>query len=243
MGQRASKRFWVLLAIVLAGFAASLAMMGFMAHRQRLAKAALEEGLAQIRGDINGLQEGMAARLDAQAQAHAAAAAMLGESIGLNRQGVERADGRLGRLERAYGELLAEQRKRTLAGPHEENALQDMASLPRYRREGRGLYDENALLDMEREAAGLFLQGQYRQAHELYAMVAQTQTDNLEARFFQHYSLFLLNRNDRDQYRAIRNGLLQLDRNGYRHPDLLGVLAYMDTEEGKTEAVGGTAGE
>jgi hypothetical protein len=124
---------------------------------------------------------------------------------------------RVRQVEQIYADLLEEQQKKTL----------------------ESLYDEEALVQKSDEAAALFARGQYRSANALYVVITEEQPENRDAWFYRWYSLFLSNKNDRAQYRRIREGLTLLERNGYTRPELLEVLAYITLEEsGKMEGAG-----
>ena len=118
-------------------------------------------------------------------------------------------DSRIQRIDTVYSNLLAEQRKRTLDS----------------------LYAQSALADKAAEAAGLFSRGRYAQANALYAVIAAEQPENAEARFYQHYSLFLANRLERGNYRQIKEGLELLQRGGYSRPEIGQTLEYIRLEE------------
>jgi hypothetical protein len=140
-------------------------------------------------------------------------AAALGElGRGIERAvnaGTGRTLSRISGVERVYADLLAEQKKKTLDA----------------------LYGEEELLERSRQAGELFETGKYKQAGELYAGISEAQPENLEARFYRYYALFLLNKNDRGQYRLIREGLMQLERSGYRRDEIGETLSYIAAEE------------
>jgi uncharacterized protein YoxC len=124
---------------------------------------------------------------------------------------------RVQQVEQIYADLLEEQQKKTL----------------------ESLYDEEVLIQKSDEAAALFAKGQYRSANALYVVITEEQPENQDAWFYRWYSLFLSNKNDRAQYRQIREGLTLLERNGYTRPELLEVLVYITLEEsGRMEGVG-----
>jgi hypothetical protein len=114
----------------------------------------------------------------------------------------------IGQIEQIYGDLLAEQKKKTL-----EN-----------------LYNEESLLERLRDAEELFKAGKYRQANELYVFVANEQPDNLDAHFYRYYTQFLVNKGDQSQYRQIRIGLMGLEKRGYTRTELQEVLEYISAE-------------
>jgi hypothetical protein len=114
----------------------------------------------------------------------------------------------IGQIEQVYGDLLAEQKKRTL----------------------ESLYNEESLLESIHDAAELFKAGKYRQANELYVFISDEQPDNLDARFYRFYTQFLVNKGDQSQYRQIRNGLMELEKRGYTRTELQEVLEYIAAE-------------
>jgi hypothetical protein len=116
---------------------------------------------------------------------------------------------RIIRTERVYADLLEEQKKKTLDT----------------------LYGEEELLERTRRAEELFRTGKYKQAQELYAGISEARPENLEARFYRYYALFLLNKSDRNQYRLIREGLMQLERSGYMRDEIGEILSYIAAEE------------
>jgi len=119
-------------------------------------------------------------------------------------------DRNINRIEQVYGDLLEEQKKKTL----------------------ESLYEEEALLERFRNAGILLKEGKYRQAHDEYAIVANEQPENLDAQFYQYYTLFLRNKGDQSQYRRIRTALLGLERRGYAREEIKEVLEYISGEEG-----------
>ena len=80
-------------------------------------------------------------------------------------------------------------------------------------------------------ARQLFQAGRYGEAESLYLKLSEAQPENLEARFYRYYALFLLNKEDRNRYRLIREGLLQLERSGYVRDEIGETLSYMAAEE------------
>jgi hypothetical protein len=77
------------------------------------------------------------------------------------------------------------------------------------------LYAQQAILEREREAARLFREGKYTMTSAQYAAVVRAQPENMEARFYELYSLFLSNKLDRGNYRQIKEGLQTLERYGF----------------------------
>ena len=159
------------------------------------------------------LEEGLRlafAEQDRRLGEEAAALAELGGRIeGAVGAGTGRTLSRLIRTERIYADLLEEQKKKTLDA----------------------LYGEEELLERMRRAGELFGMGKYKQAHDLYAGISEAQPENMEARFYRYYALFLLNKNDRNQYRLIREGLMQLERSGYMRDEIGEVLSYIAAEQ------------
>jgi hypothetical protein len=117
---------------------------------------------------------------------------------------------RIQRVERVYAELLSAQYRRTLDS----------------------LYTESGLVEKKQEAARLFRAGNYTAAREQYAVIAQARPEDFEARFYQWYSLFLINKMDMNNYKQIKEGLKVLEQNGYHRTEIREVLEYIETEEG-----------
>jgi polyhydroxyalkanoate synthesis regulator phasin len=113
------------------------------------------------------------------------------------------------RTEETYRELLAEQRKKTL-----EN-----------------LYNEETLLAQKKRAEELYCAGQFRQAHDEYEKLWKEEPWNEELQFYRYYTLFLMNKGDRGQYRAIREGFNNLEKLGYTRAEMAETLDYMAGEE------------
>ena len=159
------------------------------------------------------LEEGLClafAEQDRRLGEEAAALTELGGRIeGAVDAGTGRTLSRLIRTERVYADLLEEQKKKTLDA----------------------LYGEEELLERMRRAGELFGMGKYKQAHDLYVDISEAQPENREVRFYRYYALFLLNKNDRNQYRLIREGFMQLERSGYMRDEIGEVLSYIAAEE------------
>ncbi|MDL2228710.1 hypothetical protein LJC14_00495 [Treponema sp. OttesenSCG-928-L16] len=134
--------------------------------------------------------------------------------IGTNRtvRQIGETNTRIEQLEKVYAELLAEQQKKTLDS----------------------LYAESTVIAMEHEAAEFFKQEQYGRAYDLYLTVSEEQPENSDARFYMYYSLFLINRHKRDNYRTVRNGFSLLKQAGYTRNEMDEVLAYIQAEEDGT---------
>jgi len=116
---------------------------------------------------------------------------------------------RIRQMNAVYAGILAELEKRTLDS----------------------LYSENILMETEQEARTLFLEGKYLQASVKYELVAEAQPENVEARFFYLYSLFLNNKLNRSNYRRIKEGLQALERNGYLRAEIRETLRFIEMEE------------
>jgi hypothetical protein len=122
---------------------------------------------------------------------------------------VSQTNSRVAQTEQHYANLLAEQQKKTL----------------------ESLYDENALIDKMNEAKSLFTAARHKSAHDIFVVITEEQPGNQEAWFFRYYSLFLINRSDREQYRHIKAGFSLLERNGYSREEMGEVLRYIAIEE------------
>jgi uncharacterized protein YoxC len=141
-----------------------------------------------------------------------ASAGQLNQSIteGLGRAGrnIAAVNNHVSDIEKVYGDLLAEQQKKTLDS----------------------LYNEAGLMERVRAAGEFFKEGKYRQAYEQYDLVAREDPENEEVQFYRYYSLFLINKADRGQYRQIRNGLAELEKRGYTRVEITEVLEYIAGE-------------
>jgi hypothetical protein len=122
---------------------------------------------------------------------------------------ITRTNERIQQIDAVYAGILAELEKRTLDS----------------------LYTETGLKEKEMEAGILFREGKYPSAGALYAVVAEAQPENVEARFYFLYSLFLSNKLDRSNYQRIKDGLQALDRNGYHRAEIREVLEHIELEE------------
>jgi hypothetical protein len=122
---------------------------------------------------------------------------------------VSQTNSRIARTEQHYAGLLAEQQKKTL----------------------ESLYDENMLIDKMNEAESLFAAGRYKSAYDIFVVLTEEQPGNQEAWFFRYYSLFLINKSDREQYRHIKAGFSLLERNGYIREEMGETLRYIAIEE------------
>jgi thioredoxin-like negative regulator of GroEL len=117
---------------------------------------------------------------------------------------------RIQRIEAVYAELLEAQYRRTLDS----------------------LYTESELLEKKQEAARLFQEGKYAAAREQYAAISRARPEDVEARFYQWYSLFLSNKMDMSNYQQIKEGLRGLEQAGYHRAEIKEILGYITTEEG-----------
>jgi hypothetical protein len=173
----------------------------------------LQDRFDLLEGRFDRLEDGLRlafAEQDRRLGEEAAALRELGGRIeGAVGAGTGRTLSRLIRTEQVYADLLEEQKKKTLDA----------------------LYGEEELLERIRRAGELFGAGKYKQAHDLYADISEAQPENREVRFYRYYTLFLLNKNDRNQYRFIREGLMQLERSGYMRDEIGGILSYIAAEE------------
>jgi len=115
----------------------------------------------------------------------------------------------LNRVEKIYGSLLDEQKKKTLVD----------------------LYDEPFVIDRYKNAEKLFNERKYRQAYDEFSFVSNEQPENLDALFFKYYSLFMINKGDQSQYRVIKNSFLQLQKRGYARSEIRDVLDFISNEE------------
>jgi hypothetical protein len=116
---------------------------------------------------------------------------------------------RIQRINTVYANLLAEQKKKTLDS----------------------LYLETELADKAVEAANLFKAGDYIKANALYTLIAKEQPENTSMRFYQLYTLFLINKVDRENYPLIKHGFSILEKNGYTRPEIKAVLDFINLEE------------
>lgn len=123
--------------------------------------------------------------------------------------GFNNTNGRIQRINAVYSGLLTEMEKKTLDS----------------------LYTEASLIDMEKEAKVLFSGKNYAGAYAQYAVLAEAQPENTDARFYCLYSLFMNNRMNRSNYPQIKEGMLALEKNGYIRSEIKEVLEFIDTEE------------
>jgi len=143
---------------------------------------------------------------------------------------------RIQEINALYSNLLAEQQKRTRDGlstqkPQDGLIIQRPRDNSNTQQQRDGLYTQEAILEMEQEAARLFNEGKYALASARYAAVAREQPENADARFYQLYSLFLNNKLDRENYRQIKEGLEALERYGYYRAETKEILEYIASEE------------
>ncbi|MDR2184327.1 MAG: hypothetical protein LBO80_01465 [Treponema sp.] len=173
----------------------------------------LQDRFDRLENHLDQLEEGLRLAFAEQDRRLSEEAAALKELGGRIERTVSAGTGqtlsRIIRTERVYADLLEEQKKKTLDA----------------------LYGEEELLERNRRAGEFFRTGKYKQAQELYAAISEAQPENPEARFYRYYALFLLNKNDRNQYRLIREGLMQLERSGYMRDEISEVLSYIAAEE------------
>jgi len=134
----------------------------------------------------------------------------LARALGTEITGANALTGRnIQRLNAVYAGILSEMEKRTI----------------------ESLYSEALLIDMEQEAALLFREEKYLQASVLYLTLSESQPENINARFFYLYSLFLSNKMDRGNYPKIKEGLTSLERGGYLRAEIHEVMRFMELEE------------
>jgi hypothetical protein len=120
-------------------------------------------------------------------------------------------------LDTSYGKLLEAQKRRTL----------------------EGLFEEDALGEQRKEAQAAFAARRYAQASRLYGEISAAHPDDQEARFYRYYALFLSNRFDRDNYRSVREAFLVLERQGYRRRELTETLEFIGAgSPGETGSAG-----
>ena len=91
-------------------------------------------------------------------------------------------------------------------------------------------YREDILTAERKEAAAAFSAGRYVTANRLYREIAVAHPEDQEARFFQYYALFLINRMDQDNYRLIWNAMTLLERQGYSRRELTETLEFIANE-------------
>jgi len=179
-----------------------LVIMIFLIWSHIVQKTALKRIDEQIKATEAEIKE----RLEQQTELFLEKAAALSEDI---TEGTATTGRRIQNLNAVYSGILVELEKKTLDS----------------------LYNETVLMDTEKEAERLFLQGKYAQASANYAIVAEAQPENTQARFYYLYSMFLNNKLDRSNYGRIKEGLLALERGGYQRTELRETLRYIDTEE------------
>ena len=114
------------------------------------------------------------------------------------------------RLDATYMELLDAQKRRTL----------------------ESLYAEDILASERKEAEAAFRAGRYPTANRLYREIAAAHQDDQEARFFLYYSLFLINKMERDNYRIIADAMNLLEKQGYTRREITETLNFIAEETG-----------
>jgi hypothetical protein len=122
---------------------------------------------------------------------------------------IDGTDARIRETEKVYASILEEQKKKTVESVYSDTEL-------------RAQYDN---------AANLFREQKYRQANEIFELVAKEQPENRDARFYQFYSLFLMNKMDRDQYKTVKEGFSLLEGTGYMRNEMKEVLSFIGAEE------------
>ena len=124
-------------------------------------------------------------------------------------QRIDKTDARIVRIDTVYGNLLAEQRKKTIDKVYREEDLKG--------RMQSGL----ELLEEEK----------YGQARDAFLHVAYQEPDNMSARFYAAYSLFYENKLDRSLYGAILKELAIIRANGFDRPEIAEVEAFISAEQ------------
>jgi len=183
-----------------------LVIMIIMIWSHTVQQTALKRINEQVKTTEAVIQEQLIRQTELLLEAGLAAAAALGEDIA---GGTEVTGRRIQEINAVYSGILAEMEKRTLDS----------------------LYNETILMETEQEAEKLFFEGKYAQASVKYAVVAEAQPENRQARFYYLYSMFLSNKLDRSNYRRIKEGLQALERNGYLRTEIRETLRFIETEE------------
>lgn len=117
-------------------------------------------------------------------------------------------DLRVQKIDKVYGDVLSEQKKRTIDDVYPEEQLKAMMQT-----------------GME------YLHNQrYSQARASFMEICKYAPDNLEARFYATQALFLLNRIDRSQYAVIQKEFQILKENGFTKPEMEDILNYIANE-------------
>lgn len=134
-------------------------------------------------------------------------------------QRIDKTDARIVRIDLVYGNLLAEQRKKTIDRVYREEDL-----------DGR-----------MKSGLKLMTEEQYVQARDAFLQVAYQEPDNMSARFYAAYSLFCENRLDRSRYGSILKEIAIIRSNGFDRPEVAEMEAFISAERNAlredTEAV------
>lgn len=124
-------------------------------------------------------------------------------------QRIDKTDARIVRIDLVYGNLLAEQRKKTIDRVYREEDL-----------DGR-----------MKSGLKLMTEEQYVQARDTFLQVAYQEPDNMSARFYAAYSLFCENKLDRSLYGAILKELTIIRANGFDRPEIAEMEAFISAEQ------------
>jgi hypothetical protein len=117
-------------------------------------------------------------------------------------------DLRVQKINKVYGDVLIEQKKRTIDD----------------------VYPEEQLKAMMQTGIEYLHKQKYAQARESFMEICKFAPDNLEARFYATQALFLLNRLDRSQYAIIQKEFQILKENGFTKPEMEDILNYIANE-------------
>lgn len=134
-------------------------------------------------------------------------------------QRINTTDAQIGRINSVYGNLLAEQRKKTIDKVYREEDL-----------EGRMKSGLELLADKK-----------YGQARVAFMQVLNQEPDNMSARFYAAHSLFCENRLDRSQYGELLKEVAILRANGFDRPEIAEMEAFINDERNglREDAEGG----
>jgi hypothetical protein len=122
--------------------------------------------------------------------------------------GISDTQNAVARLDYTYGALLAAQKRRTLDS----------------------LYEEDFIPLTLNEAKKAFNAENYLRAKALYDEVVHAQKDNQDAQFYSAYALFLANKNERNNYRAVSDAFAVLEHSGYTRSEIAETLDYINRE-------------
>jgi hypothetical protein len=190
------KAVTVIIVLVITVCVMAAASLGFVILREvELLSKKYEEVSGEIEERIKELQESVEE---------------LDEEFDNIKLGIRNAGREVERLNKVYGNILSEQKKKRV----------------------ESVYTDKELADKMAEARVLLEEGKINRAYSIYDLVAGEQPENREARFYKYYTLFLKNKSDREEYAKIKNGFNTLEKEGYERKEMKEVFFFIEEEEG-----------